>query len=210
MADLISPGVSVTITDESFYIPATASTMPLIFVATKEEKVLPDLTIAPGTQESDQVRTITSLAQSIQLYGIPKFLYDHNNNPLHGDARNEYGLFALNQFLNVGSRAYVVRANLDLDDARDSVLLSWTKKCTEAALALEALATAAIMEYNNISGYIPLDSGFKSTINQTEFVTLAHAAMAGVYKRYLFSNRDRKSTRLNSSHEIPSRMPSSA
>lgn len=118
MSTLISPGVSVTITDESFYIPVSAPTVPLFFVATHENKFQPNgVTTAAGTNEHSVVRTVTSLAQSVQLYGIPHFRTDVAGKAQHGDARNEYGLFALNQFLGVGSKAFVVRANIDLRDA---------------------------------------------------------------------------------------------
>jgi len=42
MAILVSPGVSVTVTDESYFIPATAPTVPLIFIATADEKKQPN------------------------------------------------------------------------------------------------------------------------------------------------------------------------
>ena len=38
MAQLISPGVSVTVIDESVYTPNAPGTVPLIFVATAEGK----------------------------------------------------------------------------------------------------------------------------------------------------------------------------
>ena len=70
MATLVSPGVSVTVTDESFFIPAAASTVPLFFVATAAEKVQSDGTsAAAGTYENDVIRTVTSLTQSLELYG---------------------------------------------------------------------------------------------------------------------------------------------
>ena len=100
MTTLVSPGVSVTIIDESFFIPAQAPTVPLIFIATADEKLRPDgITPAAGTFESNVVRTVTSVKQSTDLYGIPRFIQDSSGNQFHGDARNEYGLFALNQFL---------------------------------------------------------------------------------------------------------------
>jgi hypothetical protein len=120
---LVSPGVSVPVTDRSFYIPASASTVPLIFGATRAHKFQPDgVSIADGTTEHSLVRTITSIGQSVALYGIPHFNSSNTgpgNTPVqhHGDARNEYGLFAMNQFLGVGSRAFFVRANIDLTDA---------------------------------------------------------------------------------------------
>ncbi len=121
MATLVSPGVSVTVIDESFYIPASAPTVPLFFVATRSGKLQPNgVTPAAGTLEHNVVRTVTSIGQSVQLYGIPYFWNDISGNEYHGDARNEYGLFALNQFLGLGNRAFVVRANVDLTDAPDT------------------------------------------------------------------------------------------
>lgn len=118
MSTLVSAGVSVTVTDESFYIPAAAPTVPLFFIATKSGKMQANgTTAAAGTNEHSVVRTVTSINQSVQLYGVPSFRTDNAGSPLHGDPRNEYGLFALNQFLGVGNRAYVVRANVDLADA---------------------------------------------------------------------------------------------
>ena len=131
MATLVSPGVSVTVIDQSFYIPASAPTVPLFFLATRANKMQPDgITSAAGTTEHSVVRTVTSVGQSAQLYGIPYFWSDVSGNQFHGDARNEYGLFALNQFLGIGSLAYVVRANIDLTDAASSFMGIGVPKAT--------------------------------------------------------------------------------
>lgn len=120
MASLVSPGVSVSVVDDSFYIPASAPTVPLFFVATRKGKMQPNgVTPAAATNEHSVVRTVTSLGQSVSLYGVPYFWKDSGGNEFHGDARNEYGLMALNQFLGVGNRAFVVRANVDLTDAAE-------------------------------------------------------------------------------------------
>ena len=117
MASLVSPGTSVTIDDQSFYVPAAAPTLPLIFVATQANKKQTDgITTAIGTAESAVIRTVTSIRQSLELYGLPAFRTDSSGNQLHGDCRNEYGVATLNEFLRVASRAYVVRANIDLAD----------------------------------------------------------------------------------------------
>lgn len=118
MATLVSPGVQTSLTIEAFTAPVSASTVPLFFIATRAGKTqLNGVTPAVGTLESGVVRTVTSLQQSLQLYGVPHFRDDGAGNEFHGDARNEYGLFALNQFLNRGNRAYVVRADINLDDS---------------------------------------------------------------------------------------------
>ncbi len=41
MANLVSPGVQVTVTDESVYGPAGAGTVPMLFIATGQDKVDP-------------------------------------------------------------------------------------------------------------------------------------------------------------------------
>lgn len=115
---LVSPGTSVSVTNESFFFPATATTLPVFFIATRTGKTqLNGITPAAGTLESNVVRTVTSMAQALELYGVPYFCRDVYGNEQHGDARNEYGLLALHQFLGTGSRAYVIRADINLDDS---------------------------------------------------------------------------------------------
>lgn len=114
---LNSPGVEVQVIDESFYAPAGAGTTPLIVVATKSNKSNPSATgIAPGTLASNvgKVWTITSQRDLSETFGVPYFETDANNNPVHGGERNEYGLQAAYTALGVTSRAYIVRADVDL------------------------------------------------------------------------------------------------
>lgn len=125
MATLVSPGVSVSVTNESFFFPVVAPTLPVFFIATRAGKTqLNGVTPAAGTLESGVVRTVTSITQSFQLYGVPNFRKDVSGNQFHGDARNEYGLLALNQYLGTGNRAYVVRADIDLDDEQPETFIS--------------------------------------------------------------------------------------
>ena len=156
MATLVSPGVSVTVTDESFFIPVAAPTVPLLFIATADDKLQPDgVTPAEGTFENNVIRTVTSLEASTQLYGIPRFLADDISVPqdgvdeqFHGDARNEYGVFALNQYLGVGNRAFVIRANVNLNDDLDDLRDLWDRKMSNAAIVLENLINEFINEFN--------------------------------------------------------------
>lgn len=183
MATLVSPGTVVPVTDESMFIPASASTVPLLFIATGSEKLQPDGTAAAGTFEHDIVRTVTSITQSMRLYGVPSFLRDANSNPHHGDARNEYGLLALNQFLGIGNKAYVVRANVNLNDDRDSIMAMWDDKIRKsttpvgAAYALEGLVTTFLKEYNTENGLIPSDGNYKVTVSKSELQSLIESAL---------------------------------
>ena len=167
---LVSPGVSVSVTDESFFIPVSAPTVPLIFIATQDEKLRADgVTDAEGTFEHSVVRTVTSLKQSTELYGVPKFLEDSNGNQYHGDARNEYGLFALNQFLGIGSLAYVVRANVNLNDDIDDIRDLWDLKMSDANEILENLVGEYINEYNSANGLIVGQTSMYANQSQSDY-----------------------------------------
>lgn len=188
MANLVSAGVSVTVTDESFFIPAAATTVPLIFIATADEKKQPDgITAAAGTYEHNVIRTLTSLRQSTELFGIPRFLEDTNGSPLHGDARNEYGVFALNQFLGIGNLAYTIRANVNLNDDLDDLRDMWDVKMQEAAFVLENLVNSFLNEYNTSNGFIPSDPGYRETVNQTELMSLTETATTEVWEKFSFA-----------------------
>jgi Phage tail sheath C-terminal domain len=116
MAQLSSPGVSVTVIDESFYTPGAPGTVPLIIVASQENKENSSGTgIAPGTlkQNAGKVYLLTSQMELGSTFGIPHFETDASNNPVHAGELNEYGLQAAYSFLGVANRAYVVRADLN-------------------------------------------------------------------------------------------------
>ena len=114
---LVSPGVQVSVIDESFYTPAEPGTTPIIFVATAENKLNGAGTgIAPGTLKANagRVYLLTSQRDLVETFGDPTFYTDANNNPIHGGEQNEYGLQAAYSYLGVSNRAFVVRADVDL------------------------------------------------------------------------------------------------
>jgi hypothetical protein len=116
MAQLSSPGVVVPVIDESFYTPAAPGTVPLIVVASQENKATASGSgIAPGTLKANAGKAylLTSQMDLGNTFGIPYFQTDANNNPINASEVNEYGLQAAYSFLGVSGRAYVVRADLD-------------------------------------------------------------------------------------------------
>jgi len=114
---LVSPGVEVNVIDESFYTPATAGTIPMFFVVSKENKQNSSGTgIARGTTKENAGRPflLTSQRDLADTFGDPIFQTDNNNNPINGGELNEYGLQAAYSVLGVTNRAWVTRADLDL------------------------------------------------------------------------------------------------
>lgn len=186
---LISPGVEVTVTDESFYVPGQQACVPLLFVATADEKLQPDgVTPAEGTYEFGIIRPVTSIRQSLELYGVPNFLQDASGNQFHGDCRNEYGLDALNKYLEIGNRAYVIRANVNLDDSLTSTKALWTRKIQTSADYLFELVQDYIALYNAQNNLVPVDSTYKESVTASELKTLLDEALASTLKMYSFSS----------------------
>ena len=113
---LVSPGVEVNVIDESFYTPAAAGTVPMIFVASASNKTRSSGTgTAAGTLKANagQPYLITSQRELGETFGDALFYSDNNGNMIHGGELNEYGLNAAYSTLGVSNRAYVVRADLD-------------------------------------------------------------------------------------------------
>ena len=54
------------------------------------------------------------------MFGDPTFYTDSNNNALHGNELNEYGLQAAYSYLGVANRAYVTLANLHTSELVES------------------------------------------------------------------------------------------
>ena len=123
MANLTSPGVQVTVTDESVYGPAGPGTVPMIFIATGEDKVDPTLTetdgIAKYTKSANSKKPIlvTSQRELTQYFGNVDFR-KVGSTVQQGDETNEYGLLAAYSFLGQASAAYIVRADVNLTELR--------------------------------------------------------------------------------------------
>jgi hypothetical protein len=115
---LNSPGTEVQVIDESFYIPSEPSARPLLIVATAENKSNASRTgVAVGTLAANAGRPflVSSQRELTELFGTPLFYRDASQNPIHAGELNEYGLQAGFSFLGVANSAFVVRANLDLN-----------------------------------------------------------------------------------------------
>ena len=116
MATLVSPGVSVMVTDESQYAAATQGTLPLLVVATASNKSdASGSAIAAGTlpQNAGVAYLVSSQRELVETFGEPKF-YEVGGSVVQGAETSEYGLLAAYQYLGVSNNAYVIRADIDL------------------------------------------------------------------------------------------------
>ena len=150
MATLVSPGVSLSVSDESFYAPAGAGTVPLIVIATSQDKKAPDgtSTAAYTTKATaNKLYNITSQRELLQNFGNPSFKTS-GGTPVHGDETNEYGLAAAYSFLGLSNRAYVLRADVDLDQLNASATAPSAKPAAESLWIDTASSTWGIKEWD--------------------------------------------------------------
>ena len=114
---LTSPGVEVTITDESQYLPAPTNSVPLVLLATAQNKANASGTgvaVATTAANANKLYQVTSQRDLVNLYGTPFFYTTTNGTPIQGYELNEYGLLAAYSLLGVTNRCYVLRADIDL------------------------------------------------------------------------------------------------
>jgi hypothetical protein len=114
---LTSPGVQVTIIDESQYIPSSTNSVPYILLATAQNKISgAGVGVAAGTLavNANQVRLMTSQRDLLATYGNPFFYKTTAGTPINGYELNEYGLLAAYSALGVSNRCYIQRADIDL------------------------------------------------------------------------------------------------
>lgn len=117
MATLVSPGLSVTVTDESQYVPAGTGTIPLVVFATAQDKISPATGgIASGTTKSNAnvLQAFGSQRELINAFGYPTFKKAAGT-AVHGDELNEYGLQTAYSALGLGNSIFALRADVDLN-----------------------------------------------------------------------------------------------
>ena len=114
---LTSPGVEVTVIDESNYLPAATNSVPFIMIATAQNKISGTGTgVAAGTTAANANKPylITSQRDLAATFGTPFFYSTAAGTAINGYELNEYGLLAAYSTLGVSNRAYVQRADVDL------------------------------------------------------------------------------------------------
>ena len=158
---LVSPGVEVTVIDESQYLPAPTNTIPLIVLATAQNKAEPSgAAVAVGTTAANagKLYQVTSQRDLVTLYGTPFFYETSNGTPIQGYELNEYGLLAAYSALGITNRVFTMRADIDL-----ASLVGQTGRPTgnpdNGAYWLDTTtSTWGIYEFNSTTGQFALQS----------------------------------------------------
>ena len=116
MATLVSPGVSVSVIDESNYAPNGPGTVPFIVIATAKNKTSTAGGTATYTTSSSAnvLQLVASQKDLLTNYGLPIFPSDSSGNRIFGSELAEYGLMAAHSVLGITNQAYILRADVDL------------------------------------------------------------------------------------------------
>ena len=198
---LISPGVEIQVFDDSAYASAATGTVPLIIIATAQDKNnITNTGIAAGTTKANagKLAIVGSQRELATLYGAPYFERTSSNTPVHGGERNEYGLMSAYSLLGISNRVMAVRADIDtaqlqgtatrpvgkpvdgiywLDTASTSWgLFGWNAGTQSFAAITPTVYTSATY----LTGTAPSQTPSTAYGNIGDYAVVATAAVAGV------------------------------
>ena len=152
---LTSPGVEVSIIDESQYLPGATASIPFFLLATAQDKADPTSTAtaaATTSANAGKLYRVTSQRDLVTLYGNPFFYTASNGTPLQGYELNEYGLLAAYSALGISNQVFVLRADIDLASLVGSTGRPTGAPTNGAYWADTTSSTWGINEFNSVTG----------------------------------------------------------
>jgi hypothetical protein len=113
---LVSPGIQISINDQSQYVSNAVGSVPLVLLATAENKTY-NGAIASGTSKANagKLQSFSSQRDLVAAFGTPTFRLSSAGTPVHAGELNEYGLMTAYSALGLGNQLYAIRADIDLD-----------------------------------------------------------------------------------------------
>jgi len=121
-ATLQSPGVSVSVIDQSNYASTGPGTVPFILLATSQNKTSTSGGLAAYTTKANAgvVQLVNSQKELLTNFGLPSFPLDGSGNRIFGSELAEYGLMAAHSVLGLTNSAFILRADVDLAQLKGS------------------------------------------------------------------------------------------
>lgn len=193
---LVSPGLEISVTDESQYVPGAVGTVPLVILATAQDKANPSGSTAADTTASraGKLLSYTSQRELISAMGYPSFQQSSAGTPLHGDERNEYGLMAAYSALGTVNKIYAIRADVDLM-ALEGTSVRPIGSVADQTLWLDlSTSTWGINEWDAVTGSFTLKSPLIVTATSTPTSDIGQigqyaVAQTGTYSRLYYKNQ---------------------
>ena len=112
---LVSPGIQISINDQSQYVNSNIGSVPLVVLATAQDKTY-NSAAATGTSKANagMLQSFASQRELVTALGTPTFQLSASGTPVNGSELNEYGLLAAYSALGVSNQLYAIRADVDL------------------------------------------------------------------------------------------------
>ena len=116
---LVSPGIQISINDQSQYVNSNVGSVPLVVLATAQDKTY-NGSAATGTSKANagKLMSFTSQRDLVTAMGTPTFELSSAGTPVNASERNEYGLLAAYSALGLGNRLFAIRADVDLNQLK--------------------------------------------------------------------------------------------
>ena len=113
---LVSPGIQISINDQSQYVNSNSGSVPLVVLATAQDKTYNNA-LASGTTKANagKLLSFTSQRDLVTKMGVPTFQLSASGTPINGSELNEYGLLTAYSALGLGNQLYAIRADIDLN-----------------------------------------------------------------------------------------------
>jgi hypothetical protein len=113
---LVSPGISISVSDQSQFVSSNVGSVPLVIMATAQDKSYNGV-VAAGTSKAyaGKLQSFTSQRDLVTSMGAPIFQRSATNTAINGSELNEYGLMAAYSALGLSNQLYAIRADIDLN-----------------------------------------------------------------------------------------------
>ena len=112
---LVSPGIQISINDQSQYVNSNVGSVPLMVLATAQNKTY-NGSPAMGTSKANAGKLLSFSSQRdlVTQMGTPTFQLSSAGTPVNGSEINEYGLLTAYSALGLSNQLYAIRADVDL------------------------------------------------------------------------------------------------
>jgi len=114
---LVSPGISISINDQSQYVNSNIGSVPFVLLATEQDKTY-NGALATGTTKANagKLQSFTSQRDLVTAMGTPMFQMGASGSMINASEISEYGLMTAYSALGLGNQLYAIRADVDLKE----------------------------------------------------------------------------------------------
>ena len=114
---LVSPGISISINDQSQYVNSNIGSVPFVLLATAQDKTY-NGALATGTtkENAGKLMSFTGQRDLVTAMGTPTFQMSSSGTMVNASEISEYGLMTAYSALGIGNQLYAIRADVDLNE----------------------------------------------------------------------------------------------